>query len=133
MGLIAVPWHLRNKTNATGTLFKQYYLIRAGNIKSAFKKADYLLSISEHREGDGKLNGKRVAVRAVGILDIEPVLEPIQSGVEIFDESESKVSYSLAKSLTIGERDRIRMIAYEAKHGKPTLLAPIVGAKFNRL
>jgi hypothetical protein len=74
LAFLAIPWESRRKRKAKGTLFKQYYLLHAKNIKSAFRKAYYILTASEHCDGDGRLKGKRVVFKRVGILDHEGAL-----------------------------------------------------------
>src|SRR6266481_4685421 len=75
VGDLAIPWKSRNITNAKGTLFKQYYLLRAKNIDSAFRKAMRILLVCEHCDGDGWLNGKRVIFKKIGVLDLQPFYE----------------------------------------------------------
>src|SRR6266498_1553834 len=113
LAFLAIPWEAKKNKPAKGTLFKQYHLIRAKNVSSAFRKADRILHFSEHPEGTGTLNDEKVVVKKVGILDLEPLYEPIKSGVELFDESEVDVRYSDAQKLVIPKRQRLRMIAYE--------------------
>jgi hypothetical protein len=116
-----VPWISRKNRNAKGTLFKQYHLIRAKNATSAFKKAERILQVSEHLEG-GSLNGRKVTVEKVGILDLEPLYECIQSGVELFDESEVGVCRARARKLAMSNSQKRQLIAYERRNGKPQLL-----------
>ena len=133
LAFLAIPWQSRRNKNAKGTLFKQYYLVKATGIKSAFNKANYILSVSEHREGDGVLDGKRVIFKSIGILDLEPLYEPIKSGAELFDESEGDVAYAGIKKQVISSHKRIRMIAHEKRKGKPSLLDVYWGEDFDRL
>jgi hypothetical protein len=133
LAFLAVPWKSKSDKNAKGTLFKQYYLVQARNIESAFKKAQHILTTSEHCDGDGRLNGKKVAFQKVGILDLEPLYELLQSGIEIFDESELNVTYADIKKRVIPVHKQIRLIVHEKKQGKPTLLNVNWGERFNRL
>jgi hypothetical protein len=107
--------------------------VQAKNIKSAFKKAQHILTTSEHCEGDGRLNGKRVIFKRVGILNLEPLYEPLQSGAELFDESELDVVYAEIKKQVIPNHRRMRMISREKKKGKPTLLDVNWGERFDQL
>src|ERR1700733_2845519 len=118
LAFLAVPWNLRNNNSAKGTLFKQYYLVRAKNIRSAFTKAEHILSASEHCEGGGRLNGRRVVFKKVGILDLEPLYQPLQSGAELFDESESGVAYAKIKKYVISSQRKTQMITREKKNSK---------------
>jgi hypothetical protein len=47
------------------------------------------LSICQNPRGEAKLNGERVAYIKVGIMDLEPLYEKLESGVELFEESEA--------------------------------------------
>ena len=133
LAFLAIPWESRHSKRAEGTLFKQYYLVRAENIKSAFAKADRILSVSEHCDGDGVLNGKRVVFRKIGILDLEPLYEPLRSGVELFDESEIAVSATEATKHVVTSQKRARMIAREKKEGRQSLVEPYWGEGFDDL
>ena len=73
------------------------------------------------------------SVKKVGLLDIEPLFQPLQSGVELFEESELRVSSSEAKKHVITNRQRTRMIAREIKSGNPTLIDVYWGEDFDQL
>ena len=133
LAFLAIPWESRFGGDPKGTLFIQYYLLEARNIKSAFDKARSILSVSEHCEGDGSLRGKRVIFKKVSILDIESLYEPIKSGVELFDESELGVKYAEVKRQVIGHQTERRMIAHEQAKGKPELFDICWGVDFDRL
>jgi Domain of unknown function (DUF4288) len=122
-----------NTRKLQGTLFLNYHLIRAKDYRSAFKKAEYILSTREHCDGSGKLNGKRINLKKAGILDLEPLYEPLKSGVEIFDESRIGVRYARIKQKVISSRKKLWLIIYEKKHGKPKLIPLLWGKKFDRL
>jgi len=132
LAFLAIPWELKHNKAAKGTLFKQYHLLQARSIESAFKKANLILSVSENRSGEAKLRGKRVIYLKVGILNLEPVYQKLSSGVEIFDESERDVSLACARKQVLSRKSRIRLIKYEKKKGKPTLLDVYWGRSFNR-
>jgi hypothetical protein len=133
LALLAVPWETRNKRTAKGTLFRQYHLIRAKNITSAFDKAEHILALSENRKGAGKLNGHRVDYKKVGIMDLEPLYQKLASGVELFDESELHVSFTSICRRVISADRRLEMIEYEKIKGKPPLLDVFWGKKFDKL
>lgn len=132
LAFLAIPWKLKDNENPRGTLFKHYHLIEAKNMKSAFNKASHILSISEHCEGDGRLQGKRVIFKKIGVLNLDPLYERLQSGVELFDESEVGVCYSEITKQIITNQERSRMIAAEEKSGKPHLLDVCWGEGFNK-
>jgi len=99
LGFLAVPkgGARGNRRNQRGTLFTQYYLLEAASIKSAFKKADLILSICENRDRGARLKGRPVDFMKIGIFDLEPLYQKLTDGVELFDESELKVTYGRAK------------------------------------
>jgi hypothetical protein len=130
LAFLAVPWELRANKNPIGTLFRRYHLIQAKSMRSAFNKATHILSMSEHCDGDGFLQGKRVAFKKVGILDLEPLYERLESGVELFDESEMGIRYSKICKQVVNSRNRAQMIALEMKMGKPELLNVCWGKRF---
>src|SRR5258706_677437 len=101
-------------------------------MKSAFNKAGHILSMSEHCDGDGVLRGERVIFKKVGILDLEPLCERLQSGVELFDESEVGTRYLEISREVITNQKRARMIAQERKNGKPSLLDACWGNGFDK-
>src|SRR5438094_734584 len=93
LAFLAIPWESRRRSKCKGTLFKQYHLLQAATITSAFKKADRILAVCENCSGEGKLNGKRVMFKKIGIFNLEPLYEKLRDGVELFDESEPEVSF----------------------------------------
>jgi len=133
LAFLAIPWEARGNKDTKGVLFKQYYLLKAKAMKSAFEKAKRILSVSQHCEGDGRLKGKRVIFKSVGIMDLEPLYEPLQSGAELFDESEEGISYVEAKKQVIGKQKMARMITNERMKGKPKLLDVYWGKDFEHL
>src|ERR1039458_6328651 len=133
LAFLAIPWKSKDGKNPKGTLFKHYHLIQAKDIRSAFNKAGQILSISEHCEGDGILQGERVIFKKVGILDLEPLYERLQSGVELFDESELGTRYLEIGRKVITNQKRSRMIAQERKNGKPPLLDVCWGKSFDQV
>ena len=133
LAFLAVPWRKRTSPNASGMLFKQVHLVRARSIASAFAKADYILSLSEHRDGRANLRGVRVDYRKVGVLEVEPLYEELVSGVELFDESELNIRMDDIHSQVISPSRRKRLVEYERLHGKPPLLKVFLGDKFNEL
>ena len=117
LAFLATPWKSKDHENPKGALFKHSYLIQAKNMRSAFKKAGHILSTSEHCEGDGRLQGKRVIFKKIGVLNLEPLYERLQSGVELFDESEVGVRYSEITKQIITNQERSRMISQEKESG----------------
>lgn|GEM_PF-3167319 len=133
LAFLAIPWKARNNKNPRGVLFRQYHLVQAKNVKSAFEKAGYILSMSQHCDGDGVLNGERVAFKKVGILDITPLYETLKDGVELFDESEPGVTQVDVKRQTISAKRRRQMIASDERKGKTKLLDVYWGKDYDRL
>jgi hypothetical protein len=132
LAFLAIPWASKDDENPKGTLFKHYHLIQAKDMRSAFNKARHILSISEHCEGDGVLQGERVIFKKIGILDLEPLYERLQSGVELFDESEVGTRYLEINREVITNQKSSRMIAQEKKNGKPALLDVCWGKGFDK-
>jgi hypothetical protein len=133
LAFLAIPWDSRKHRRPKGNLFKQYHLLQADDIGSAFRKAEHILSASENLSGDGKLNGIRVIYRKIGILDLEPLYQKLESGVELFDESELNVSCADIESHVLSKSQRLRMVAYEKKKGKQPPLDVYWGGGFNRI
>ncbi len=133
LALLAVPWEVQNKRSIHGTLFMHYHLIRAKNIRSALDKAEHILAVSENRKGAGRLHGHRVDYRKVGILDLEPLYQKLESGIEIFDESKPNISLSSISRHVLSTERRLQMIEYERKKGKPPLLDIFWGEDFDKI
>lgn len=122
LAFLSIPWKLRRSKNPRGTLFTRYFLIQATNIRGAFRKANHILSLCNHCDGDGRLDGKQVACKKIGILDLEPLYERLQSGAELFDERCGEEQLLKIAQRVITSRQKGRMIRYEEKNGKPPLL-----------
>jgi hypothetical protein len=133
LAFLAVPWKSRAAKNLKGTLFKHYYLVQAKNIKSALNKAKQIIGVEESLDGSAKLNGKRILYKKVGVLDLEPLCERLESGVEVFDESEKGIKYSSAKRQALSTKRLAWLISYEKKKGKPELLDVFWGNDFDKL
>lgn len=133
LGLLALPWALRHDPKAKGTLFRQYHLIQAADMSSAFAKAEHILSVSECRTGDASLHGHRVDYRKVGVLDLEPLYQKLESGVELFDECEINVPLVATVRRVIKSEKRRKLVESERKRGTPPLLDVFYGDDFYRL
>ncbi|OJV25751.1 MAG: hypothetical protein BGO12_11295 [Verrucomicrobia bacterium 61-8] len=132
LAFLAIPWKSKDDEDPVGTLVERSYLIQATSMKSAFKKADHILAISEHCEGDGRLRGKRVVFKRVGILDLVALYEHLQSGVELYEEAEADVRRSDVAKRIISVRSSSRMIALEGRLGRPDLLNVWWGDDFDK-
>lgn len=116
LGFFAVPWKHREDPNPEGTFFKEYYLIQARDAASALRKAEVILASSENRSGTARLGRSKVHYTAVGVLDLEPLIWELKSGVEVFDESESEVTLGEAKSYLLNRARKRRLFLYDKKY-----------------
>lgn len=133
IGFLAIPWRNRKAKDPKGVLFKHYFLIQAKTTKSAIAKLNCILQTMESLDGGASLNGKKILYKQVGILDLDPLCEPIESGAEIFDESELAVKYSAAKRQRMSAKQIRHLAAWEKKNGHPPLLQVYWGRDFDRL
>ena len=133
IALIAVPWENRDDPHAQGTLFRDYHLIDASSFESAFRKAEHILSIKENTSGSSELDGRKISYMKVGVLDVEPVIDELVSGAEIFDESEEKVACSSALALAMTKKRQQARADYERDHGLPAVLRVFHGDEFYTL
>jgi hypothetical protein len=124
---------LRLKKQSEGTLFRRYFLVQAADMKSALRKANRILAVCEHLDGDGVLRGKRINFWGVGIITVQPLYEPLASGVEVLEEQDQNIRYGQAKRLTLSARAIQKMIAREEKFGKQELLPICWGDDFDEL
>src|SRR5579859_2556366 len=86
IAFLAVPWKKRGGKNPKGTLFKQYFLIKAKHMTSARNKAKRIISVSESRNGTAEFNGQQVDFMKIGIMDLDQLTDRLVSGVEILSE-----------------------------------------------
>ena len=68
----------------------------------------------------------------IGIFDLEPLYQKLTDGVELFDESELKVTYGRAKRRVMSKNHRRRLLEYERREGKPTIFDVFWGEDFEK-
>ena len=119
---LAVPWEMRDDENPRGIPIENCFLLQAPSLSSAKKKAERILTISEAKGGNKEFqeNGQayKISLFSVGILNLEQMMEPIESGVEIFERiGFDEVSLQELKSQLLDPQEIDHEIKEEAEKG----------------
>ena len=129
---LGIPWKQKNGRNPTVTTLTECYLLEAHSLASAFRKCDRILDVKKNEGGGAQIKGKKVRLSRGGILNLEPILSPLVSGVDIFDELEFRIRSANIRRKCIRPSTKRAMILSEKNHDH-SIIDVFFGDDFNSL
>jgi len=135
IALLAIPWDSREEKDPRGMRILRSYLVTAPSLSSALKKAYRILSTNENLTGSTVVGKppQKVALKAIGISNIEQIEEQIESGAEVFEEILVNVRLSDAASDILSDSELNEEIEKENKQGTFQPIQPYWGDDFDEL